>query len=394
MNTRLLDTDVVDFLVQNEHKSATDIILKGSAFEGVSPQQLAQQLVGRQKSKKKLPTWYVNKNVLFPPSLNLEQTSSEQTAIYKSQLVSGNILVDSTGGFGVDSFYFAQQMEQVIHCDLNGDLQQLAKHNFKALDCKNVSSFHTDGIEKALEIPNVNWLYIDPSRRSDTKGKVFFLNDCLPNVLEIQETCFEKIKNILVKTAPILDISVGLLELKNVKEIHIVAVHNEVKELLWILEKGFEGEPIIVAVNIGKQKTDTIQLPLNAEKKAHSTLNDVAEYLYEPFSPVLKTGAFSWLSEHYKVDKLQVNSHLYTSTDLSYFPGKAFKVSQVFPYNKKALKSLQGANVNVVTRNFKLSVADLRKKYKFKEGTNRFLFFTTNLNSEQIVIDCHKVIEI
>ena len=394
MNICLLDTEVVDFLVQNEHKSATDIILKGSPFDVVSPQELAQQLVGCQKTKKKLPTWHANKNVLFPPSLNLEQTSSEQAAAYKSQLVTGDLLVDSTGGFGVDSFYFAQQIEQVIHCDLNAELQELAEHNFKVLGCENINSFHTDGIKKALETPNIDWLYIDPSRRSDTKGKVFFLNDCLPNVPDIQEECFEKVKNILVKTAPILDISVGLSELKNVKEIHIIAVHNEVKELLWVLEKDFIDAPKIIAVNIGKQKTDTIQLPLNAEKKAHCTLNDVSEYLYEPFSPVLKTGAFNWLSEHYKVDKLQVNSHLYTSENLSYFPGKAFKVNKVFAYNKKALKSLVGSHVNVVTRNFKLSVADIRKKYKFKEGTDRFLFFTTNAKNEQIVIDCHKVIEI
>lgn len=391
MNTRLLDTEVHDFLVQNEQKSPTDLILKGSPFEGVSAQQLAQQLVGRQKAKKKLPTWYASTEVIYPPSLNLEQTSSEQTAAYKSQLVSGNILVDSTGGFGIDSFYFAKQMQQVIHCDLNEELQELASHNFKALKAKNITSLNADGINTALKTPNIDWLYIDPSRRSDTKGKVFFLTDCLPNVPLIQDSCFEKVNHIMVKTAPILDISVGLSELNHVKEIHIVAINNEVKELLWILEKDFNTVPSIIAVNIGKHKTNTIQLPLNAEKEAYCRLTNVSNYLYEPFSPVMKTGAFNWLSEHYKVNKLHLNSHLYTSEHLSYFPGKVFKVNQIITYNKKNLKSLVGTKVNVVTRNFKLSVADLRKKYKLKEGSDRFLFFTTNLNNEQIVIDCLKI---
>ena len=386
-----MDIEVHDFLVQNEQKSVTDIILKGSPFMGVTTQEIAQQLIGRQKAKKKLPTWYASAEVIYPPSINLEQTSSEQTAAYKSQLVSGNLLVDSTGGFGVDSFYFAKQIQQVIHCDLNTDLHQQAAHNFKILDCENITSINADGIQTAIETSNVDWLYIDPSRRSDTKGKVFFLADCLPNVPNIQDECFEKVNNILVKTAPVLDISVGLSELKYVKEIHIVAVNNEVKELLWVLEKDFVGESQIKAINISKQNTHSVQLTLNAEKKAQAILGNVSNYLYEPFSPVMKTGAFNWLSENYKVAKLHFNSHLYTSEHLSYFPGKAFKVSQVYMYNKKTLKPLVGAKVNVVTRNFKLSVADLRKKYKFKEGAERFLFFTTDLNNEQIVIDCLKI---
>ena len=387
----MLNKEVREFLKENENKSATDIILKGSPFTGITSQELAQQLIGLQKTKKKLPTWYAANKVLFPPSLNLEQTSSEETAKYKSELVSGDILVDSTGGFGIDSFYFAKKMKQVIHCDLNKELQELANFNFKNLEVKNISSYNDDGIKTALKTENVDWLYIDPSRRNDVKGKVFFLNDCLPNVPEIQEACFEKTPNIMVKTAPILDISVGLSELNNVKEIHIVAVNNEVKELLWILHKNYTEEPIIKALNITKGKTFSVELPLNAEENSNATLGEVSKYLYEPFSPVMKTGAFNWLSKYYNVNKLQVNSHLYTNAVLIDFPGKVFEVKEVIKYNKKALKSLVGVKANVVTRNFKLSVADLRKKFKIKEGVDRFLFFTTNLKNEQIVIDCLRV---
>ncbi len=387
----MLNKEVREFLKENENKSATDIILKGSPFTGITSQELAQQLIGLQKTKKKLPTWYVADKVLFPPSLNLEQTSSEETAKYKSELVSGNTLVDSTGGFGIDSFYFAKKMKQVIHCDLDKELQEIANFNFKSLGVDSITSFNEDGIKKALELENVDWLYIDPSRRNDVKGKVFFLNDCLPNVPEIQATCFEKTPNIMVKTAPILDISVGLSELNNVKEIHIVAVNNEVKELLWVLQKNYTEEPIIKALNITKGKTFSVELPLNAEENSNATLGEVSKYLYEPFSPVMKTGAFNWLSKYYNINKLQVNSHLYTNAVLIDFPGKVFKVKEVIKYNKKALKSLVGVKANVVTRNFKLSVADIRKKFKIKEGADRFLFFTTNLKNEQIVIDCLRV---
>ena len=139
----MLNKEVREFLKENENKSATDIILKGSPFTGITSQELAQQLIGLQKTKKKLPTWYVADKVLFPPSLNLEQTSSEETAKYKSELVSGNTLVDSTGGFGIDSFYFAKKMKQVIHCDLDKELQEIANFNFKSLGVDSICLLYT-----------------------------------------------------------------------------------------------------------------------------------------------------------------------------------------------------------------------------------------------------------
>ncbi|WP_010182516.1 THUMP-like domain-containing protein [Aquimarina agarilytica] len=393
MNKNLLHTKVQNFLKTNEHQSASTIALKGSPFTNVTTQELAQQLSGKQKAKYKLPTWYASDAVMYPPLLNLEQTSSEKTAFYKSTLVSGDTLVDATGGFGIDSYYFSKKMTSVIHCELNKALQKIAAHNLDQLGAKNITSINANGVETALAQTKLDWLYIDPSRRSDTKGKVFFLEDCLPNVAEIQDNCFEVTNHILVKTAPILDIAVGLKSLKFVKQIHIVAVHNEVKELLWVMSKDFIGEPEVVACNMLKSGDKVcVNFPLSAEKKALARFNEVQEYLYEPYAVVMKTGAFNWISEHYKVNKLQTNSHLYTSENMVNFPGRGFKVISVMNYNKKIMKVFVGQKVNVVSRNFKETVAQLRKKYKLKEGTERYLFFTTDVNNNQIVIDCLKIV--
>ncbi len=391
MNKKLVHTQIQDFLKENEHQSASNIALKGSPFIDVSAQELAAQLVGKQKAKQKLPTWYNCDTIIYPPVLNLEQTSSEKTAYYKSQLVSGTTLIDVTGGFGIDSYYFSKKISTVIHCELNEPLQKIAAYNLDQLGAKNIKSINADGVETLRNQSTLDWVYIDPSRRNEAKGKVFFLEDCLPNVPQIQEECFKVASHILVKTAPILDIAVGLKSLKFVKKIHIVAIDNEVKELLWVMEKDFVDEPEVIACNILKNGIKvSVNFPLSAEKKAVASYNEVKTYLYEPYTAIMKSGVFNWISEYYKVFKLHTNSHLYTSDIKVDFPGRSFKVISVSNYNKKIMKSFVGEKVNVVSRNFKETVAQLRKKYKLKEGTERYLFFTTDLNKKQIVIDCLK----
>ncbi len=393
LNFNLLTEEVREFLLDNLHASAAEIVLKKSPFNKVSSKELAEQLVGLQKSKKKLPTWFLNKKVIFPPSLNLEQTSSELTAQYKSELVEGDLLVDVTGGFGIDSYYFSKKVFNVHHCELNKSLQEIAEHNFKALGTTNVKSFCTDGVQHALDTPKVDWLFIDPSRRSDLKGKVFFLKDCLPDVNTVLDTFLKTIPNILIKTAPILDISVGLKELQCGKNIHIVATNNEVKEIVWHITTDFTEIPTIHAVNITNKKVNKLSIPYNAEESSVAKIGKIGTYLYEPFTPVLKAGTFKWLSVKYNVNKLHDHSHLYTNDKLIAFPGKRFKILQVLDFNKKNMKHFVKSNANVVTRNFKLSVAEIRKKFKIGEQKNRFLFFTTNYQNKQIVIECEKVMD-
>ena len=349
---------------------------------------------GRQKALKKFPLWAHTTNCYYPPNLNLEQTSSEITARYKSALVSGGTLLDVTGGFGIDDYYFSKVMQEVIHCELNPELSIIAKHNFTQLKSKNITCITGDGLETLKNQQQLlDWVYIDPSRRSDDQSKVFFLEDCLPDVPKHLDLLFEKSTNILTKTAPLLDITAGLRSLKYVKEIHIVAVHNDVKEVLWLLEKGYELEPVIKTVNFTSQKTMHFQFRLSEESNNIVNQSLPSNYLYEPNAAIIKSGAFSSVSNQLKIDKLHTNTHLYTSTDLQpYFPGRSFKIQQILPYNKKAIKKTGITKANITTRNFPESVAVLRKKFKIKDGGNSYLFFTTTMDERKVILVCEKVV--
>ncbi len=220
-----------------------------------------------------MPTWFLTKNIIYPSKISVEQTSSEKTASYKSRIVSGESLIDLTGGFGVDDYYFAKKIKLVAHCEINSELSNSVQHNFEQLKLVNINFYSGNSIETLTQInKNWDWIYIDPSRRNDAKGKVFMLKDCLPNVPENLDLFFKYANNILIKTAPLLDISAGLLELKMVKVIHVVAVDNEVKELLWEIDQNYLGETTIKTVNILKAKEEIFEFILDKTPKIHHTV--------------------------------------------------------------------------------------------------------------------------
>lgn len=392
MNFDLLSTKVQEFIDQSLTLNFTKVALMKNPFPEIPWNEILNQIASKAKAKDKLPTWYHKKNIIFPSKLSVEQTSSEVTAHYKSNLISGKTLIDLTGGFGVDDFYFSKNFNRLVHCELKPDLHEIVKHNLGNLGAKNVECFQGDS-HKTLEKlqQHFDWIYIDPSRRSDAKGKVFMLKDCLPNVPEHLDFYFQYSKNILIKTAPILDITAGLTELRHVKEIQIVALHNEVKELLWFIEKDFNGEPNIVAVNLNKESTETFEFTLGKE----SFSCDYAfpkTYLYEPNSAIMKSGAFDLICKQYEVAKLHNFSHLYTSETLIDFPGRKFKINQVLEYNKAEMKTqLENKKANVTTRNFPETVENIRKKWKIKDGGTLYTFFTTDLNNNKIVLLCEKI---
>lgn len=391
MNKAILNTDIQGFINNNLNSDITEILLKGLSFASVSPQIVVEQIEAKKRSEKKLPTWFKTPNIYYPNKLNIEQTSSEFTAEYKSELIKGDSLIDLTGGFGVDCFYFSKQFKKVVHCEINQTLSCIVSHNFKQLQVKNIDTVNTDGIEFLKSSQTTfNWIYIDPSRRHQSKGKVFFLTDCLPNVPQHIDSLFAHSKNIMVKTSPLLDISVGLNELKHVKTIHVVALNNEVKELLWILEKGYNGQTQIQTVNLKKDNNVHFSFIYENEKNTVSDYHAPLSYLYEPHAAILKSGGFHSLAQQFNVYKLHKNSHLYTSKTLIDFPGRIFKIEKCIPYNKKAIKKLGIGKANITTRNFPETVQQIRKKFKFKDGGNWYLFFTTALENKVLVI-CRKV---
>ena len=377
---------------KNENSLISDLLLKGTSFTGVDTKTIIEQIEAKKRSKTKLPTWFNTANIYYPNKLNIEQTSSEITAKYKSSLLNGNSIIDLTGGFGIDCFYFSKQFKQVTHCEINGALSKIVKHNFNELNAINIKTIKSDGINYLkTENKQFDWIYIDPSRRHDSKGKVFFLKDCLPNVPEHLDEFFNHSKNIMIKTSPLLDFSIGLNELKHVKNIHVVAINNEVKELLWILEKDFKNYISIKTINIKKGLHETFAFKLNEEKTTIPKYSLPLTYLYEPNASILKAGAFNQISKQLNVLKLNKHSHLYTNNKIIEFPGRCFKIKDILLYNKRTIKKLAIIKANITTRNFPETVKQIRKKFNIKDGGNLYLFFTTNINDQKILIITNKI---
>jgi len=392
LNKALLNKEVQDFILKNRSSNLSKLILKGSPFKDVSIQELAVQIAGLNKSKSKLPIWNLTKNILFPANINLEQTSSEKTAKYKASLVEGKRLIDLTGGFGIDAYFFAEKFNEVIHCELNMELSELAEHNFRVLKAPNVKTNQGDGIEYLKNSEkHFDWIYLDPSRRNDSGGRVFQLSDCTPNPAEYMDLFFEKADHILIKTSPLLDLKAGINELKYVSEIHIVAVNQEVKELLWILNKNSSEKIKVKTIHL--QKTITQNFETNfSDSQSDISLSLPLNYLYEPNPAIMKSGMFGELARQTDSDVLHSNSHLFTSKELKIFPGRRFEILDVLPYHKKHLKQrLTLKKANITTRNFPKTATEIRKELKIEDGGDCYLFFTTNLNDKKIVVVCKKI---
>jgi predicted transposase YbfD/YdcC len=388
----LLSTDIQFFINKNIDTPISKLALQKNPFPEVEWILILNQIEAKKKSKQKLPHWFATENIIYPSKISIEQTSSEKTALYKSNIVSGESLIDLTGGFGVDTYYFAKKIKNITHCEIDSELSQIVEHNFKQLGAKNIACYSGDSLNFLIKSNTKwDWIYIDPSRRNTEKGKVFMLKDCLPNVPENLDLFFLHSNAILIKTAPLLDISSGLSELKNVKTIHIIALENEVKELLWELHRDFSGKTNIQTVNITKEKNQVFNFhrDSNTEITKYSLPGN---YLYEPNSAIMKSGGFDEVGLIYNLKKLHKHSHLYTNSTPIDFPGRVFEIQKTFLYHKDEMKAnLENKKANISTRNFPETVENIRKKWKIKDGGNQYCFFTTDVNDNKIVLICTKI---
>lgn len=374
------------------------LMLKSKRYSHLPLQEIVQQIKSRQKAFHKLPEWYNKEGIIFPPSLSMEQCSSEISARFKVSLVSGNSMIDLTGGTGVDTYYFSEKFKSSIYVERDPLLCDIARHNFAVLSrnifVKNFEAIHY--LDVIIE--PVDFIYIDPARRNDNRQKVFLLEDCEPNVVQIQERLLMLANSVMVKTSPMLDISLGQKDLNHVKSITIVAIGNEVKEVLYLLEGNWSGATEISAVNLDKN-TGSVEekfvFKMSEEQEAISNYALPSKYIYEPNSAVLKSGAFKLVGKRFNLFKLHLHSHLYTSNELVVFPGRVFECLAVAPYQKKAiLKHLSLGKANISTRNFPESVEAIRRKTGLKDGGEFFLFATTNLEEKLVVLICRKVSEV
>ncbi len=391
LNTTILRTDVQDFINSNLKSDISKLIFKGSPFDTVSIQELANQIIAKQKSEKKLPTWFQTKNIYYPPKISIEQTSSEITAAYKAKLIDGSVIADISGGFGIDSYFFSKFFDQVFHCEINPELSNIVQHNIEQLKVNNIKTICDDGIHFISNYSEtLDCIYIDPSRRDASQNKVFFLKDCTPNVPDSLDLLFQKSNQILIKTSPLLDISSAIKELRNVKKIHIVALHNEVKELLFLLDKNYEDEVEIETININKHNNQKFSFNLG-KNQAAPEYSLPLNYLYEPNTAIFKSGGFNQIATFFKLNKLHQHTHLYTSDAYVDFPGRIFNIIKIIPYNKKIIsKEIPEQKANISIRNFPKTVAQIRKETKIKNGGHLYVFAVTLVDTSKVLIICKK----
>lgn len=388
---KLLLPEVQKYIHENLESNLTKLALQKNPFPEIEWKQILNQIETKAKAKVKLPTWFTSEQIIYPSKISLEQTSSEITAQYKSKLVDRDTILDASGGFGVDDYYFSKRFNKVYHCEMNEELSAVVAHNLKILNASNCECYAGNSSELLEKLnQKLDWIYIDPSRRNENKGKVFMLKDCSPNVPDLLDFYLKYSKNILIKTAPILDISAGLSELKYVKEIHVVAVNNEVKELLWVLEKEYCGQITIKAVNLSEN--DDFEFTFKLHSSQSPTFSLPNTYLYEPNAAIMKSGGFNEVSVQFNLKKLHLNSHLYTSNELISFPGRVFEIQEIVNYSKSEMKlKLENQKSNITVRNFPETVENIRKKWKIKEGGALYSFFTTDLQNNKIVLLCRKI---
>lgn len=389
-----LTSDIRKFIEEHENEDIRDLALKAGRYPLINMQVVIQQIAGRRIAKTKIPSWYTCKNIIYPPHISMEQCSSEQTASYKASLSTGNNIIDLTGGLGVDLSFMAQNKAEAYYVETQPHLVELARHNFKELGLNNITVINNSGID-FLSSDNRLWdtIYIDPARRSNSGRKTVLIEDCTPNLMEVDNLLNQKSKQVIIKLSPMLDITHALNSISNITDIHIISVNNECKELL-LIKMPIEKETKLHCVNIVNNSIQYFSYTKNDENNAIVSYSDQPEqYLYEPNSSILKAGSYKYPAEYFNLRKLHVNSHLYTSdTYISDFPGRHFIIKSVFGANKKDIKQyLTMKQANISTRNYPLSVAEIRKQTKLKDGGNDYIFATTLANEKKVLILCKKV---
>lgn len=384
------------FIDEHQHDDVRTLALQSSKYPDVDMAVAVTQISGRQMARLKIPTWYTVNGLWYPKHLSMEQCSSEATALYKADLMKGNTLADLTGGFGIDCSFLSKNFQTTAYVERQEELCLLAQHNFALLGL-NIDVYHEDGIAYLNQMKPVDCLYLDPARRDGHGGKIVAISDCEPNVEALETHLLEKAQKVMVKLSPMLDLSLALKTLQKVKEVHVVSVNNECKELLLLLSDAIPSNCIkIVCANIipgGEMQCYTFTQ--EDERTSECPLaTEVEAYLYEPNASILKAGAYRSLTQVYPVKKLHASSHLYTSHQLvKDFPGRKFIVSCISGFGKRELKALiqETEKANLSIRNFPSSVAELRKRLKLKEGGEDYLFATTLADESKVLVKCRKI---
>ncbi len=413
----LINEKTWGFVRQHANDDVRKLALQGTKDAEVDLQTALQQIAGRQTARKKLPSWTEVEGVVYPPHLNMEQCSSEQTARYKVKIAGeGESMVDLTGGFGVDFYWISQGFRQRTYVEQNEQLCAIAQENFRRLG-RSCCVCCCDTATYLTEMPHVSLAFLDPARRNEHGGRTYSIEDCTPNILELLPLLVQKADRILFKLSPMLDWRKAVSDLENaspngifkVAEVHIVSVDNECKELLLLLDKEQTDGLRVVCVNGASSFTFLPSVGMFSSQ-AGNNLFPVWEYLtdsdladsplnlYEPNASIMKAGCFAELEAQFPVQQISANSHLFLSSDeINDFPGRKFKILSISSMNKQEIKKkfseslVPMESANIAVRNFPMSAEQLRKKLKLKDGGDTYIFATTLASGEHKLFFCRKI---
>ena len=394
----------LDFIREHADDDVRQLALRGSKMSEVDLAYALEQIAGRQKARTKLPSWASIDGIVYPPHLSMEQCSSEATARYKASIAGkGALFVDLTAGFGVDMAFIAQGFQKAVHVERQPQLCAISSENYNVLGLNHIEVVCGDGVEYLHTMNHADLLFIDPARRDEHGGRTYGIADCTPNVLEMLDEMLEKADRVMIKLSPMLDWRKAVADLGKVNDVHIISVDNECKELLLAVKSEERTENSaspslrVVCVNLlsdgNKECFEFDGYHASPSSSAFHFSPFDSRFLYEPNASIMKAGCFGLLEQRFGVMQLDKNSHLFVSDkEVIGFPGREFLIEKRTSMNKRELKAALADidKANITVRNFPMSVAELRKRLKLKEGGEVYIFATTIANEGHQLLVCRK----
>lgn len=379
MKREILNSEIQEYINANLNADLHSLLLKKTPFPEVSMQEIVQQIKGKQVAQKKFP-FLLKEGIIFPPQLNLEQSSSDKTALYKSKISKGKKFIDLTSGFGIDAYYLSQNFEDITLVEQNPELLQIVQHNWSILGKK--ATFINIKLEDFLveNKESFDVIYLDPARRDNNKNKVFLLEDLSPNILEIQDKLLSISKQVVIKLSPLIDLKYLVSVLKSIVQIDIIAVKNDVKEIVVFLSNENSDKIKCNCINLDSGESD-FQFCFGDEENAHAEFSEPEKFIYIPNNTILKAGIFNLISDKFKLKKLHPNTHIYTSEiRINDFPGRIFEMEAI---ESKQIKKKQ--QFNIISKNYPLKPEEIKKKHSLKDGGNDYLIFTQSKKGKIIL---------
>ncbi len=427
-----------EFIQEYREKDTRQLALQSARFPDVDMPYALDQIKGWQTARRKLPTWAACDGIVYPPHLSMEQCSSEPTAQYKLNLAMewarrvdhASSMTDLTGGFGVDFSFTSCAFASATYVERNAQLCHMVEHNLPLLGIDNAKVVCADAIDYLSTLDMQTMIFLDPARRDQHGAKTVMLADCTPDVVQLLPQLLKKSRFTMLKLSPMLDWHKAVEDLQGtVREVHIVSVGGECKELLLVLSEEMKSELKVFCADLEagggsggssrssgsscsslSSESSFPRTPSSPIAPSHASLfvyapgslrpapnskfkTQNSKFLHEPNASIMKAGCFDELAAAYGVSPVSRNSHLFLSAEpVNGFPGRSFSIERVTTLNKRELRqALAGIEkANIATRNFPLSVAELRKRLKLKDGGDVYIFATTTAEDEHLLLISHK----